>query len=100
MCAHRVHTSQIVRPAAEMCAPGSECTLNFEHCRPTFFSRYLNAHALLDSYLSHSPIFWQALYDNPLFFHSLHGLQAKPHHHVEDALYSFNVVLEQWHLGK
>ena len=21
-----------VRPAAEMCAPGAECTLNFEHC--------------------------------------------------------------------
>ena len=24
---------KIVRPTAGLCAPGAECTLNFEHCR-------------------------------------------------------------------
>ena len=32
-CAHTGRTRpKIVRPAAEMCTPGAECTLNFEHC--------------------------------------------------------------------
>ena len=32
-CAHIGRTRpKNVRPAAEMCAPGAECTLNFEHC--------------------------------------------------------------------
>ena len=31
-CAHIGRTRpKNVRPAAEMCAPGAECTLNFEH---------------------------------------------------------------------
>ena len=33
-CAHIGRTRpKNVRPAAEMCAPGAECTLNFEHCQ-------------------------------------------------------------------
>ena len=32
-CAHIGRTRpKNVRPAAEMCAPGAECTLNFQHC--------------------------------------------------------------------
>ena len=32
-CAHVGRTCpKNVRPAAKMCAPGAECTVNFEHC--------------------------------------------------------------------
>ena len=41
-CAHIGRTRpKNVRPAAEMCAPGAECTVNFEHCYCINVEHYL-----------------------------------------------------------